>query len=169
MKVRELFRAGGPRVFSFEFFPPKSADEDRLLWRAIRELEPLRPSFVSVTYGAGGSTRERTRDIVVHIERDTGITAMAHLTCVGAAEDEIGAVVDRLAEGGIENIMALREVVRFSVRRNTGARSLRSFIEEICHEVMFDAPEKRGETIVIDAATARKRLERFDGVSARGT
>jgi ATP-dependent Clp protease ATP-binding subunit ClpX len=64
---------------------------------------------------------------------------------------------------------ALREVVRFSLRRNTGARSLRTFIEEICHEVMFDAPEKRGETIVIDAATARKRLERFDGVSARGT
>jgi ATP-dependent Clp protease ATP-binding subunit ClpX len=64
---------------------------------------------------------------------------------------------------------ALREVVRFSLRRNTGARSLRSFIEEICHEVMFDAPEKRGETIVIDAATARKRLERFDGVSSRGT
>ena len=62
---------------------------------------------------------------------------------------------------------ALREVVRFSQARNTGARSLRTFIEEICHEVMFEAPEKRGETIVIDAATARRRLERFDGISAR--
>ena len=64
---------------------------------------------------------------------------------------------------------ALREVVRFSLQRKTGARSLRAFIEEICHEVMFDAPEKRGETVVIDAAMARKRLERFDGASARGT
>jgi ATP-dependent Clp protease ATP-binding subunit ClpX len=64
---------------------------------------------------------------------------------------------------------ALREVVRFSLQRKTGARSLRTFIEEICHEVMFDAPEKRGETVVIDVAMARKRLERFDGVSARGT
>jgi len=74
----------------------------------VRELADLTPSFVSVTYGAGGSTRQKTLDIVQWIQREAHITAMAHLTCVGATQDEIGAVIDRLVEAGIENIMALR-------------------------------------------------------------
>jgi methylenetetrahydrofolate reductase (NADPH) len=107
MKIGELFRAGR-RLFSFEFFPPKTDAGAATLARTIHELADLQPAFVSVTYGAGGSTRDRTVELVTRIQRDDGITAMAHLTCVGANRDEIGAVIDRLVEGGIENIIALR-------------------------------------------------------------
>src|ERR1035438_1771188 len=93
---------------SFEFFPPKSEEAGAQLERTIAELSPLEPAFVSVTYGAGGSTREKTLEIVSRIRRQTGIEAMAHLTCVGATRDEIGAVVSRLAAAGVTNIMALR-------------------------------------------------------------
>lgn len=108
MKIAELFKTPGRRVFSFEFFPPKTDVGVTNLERTIRELSDLQPSFVSVTYGAGGSTRERTVDLVKWIEREARITAMAHLTCVGATKEEIGGVLDRLRGAGIENIMALR-------------------------------------------------------------
>jgi methylenetetrahydrofolate reductase (NADPH) len=108
MKIRDLFGRTDRRVFSFEFFPPKTDAGMATLERTIRELGELAPSFVSVTYGAGGSTRERTVEIVSRIQREAGICAMAHLTCVGAGRDEIGAVLDRLVGEGIENIMALR-------------------------------------------------------------
>jgi len=108
VKVRDLFTAGGKGVFSFEFSPPKTDAGLASLERTIRELSDLAPAFVSVTYGAGGSTRQKTLEIVQWIQRETRLTAMAHLTCVGAGEEEIGAVVDRLAAAGIENIMALR-------------------------------------------------------------
>jgi methylenetetrahydrofolate reductase (NADPH) len=108
MKIGELFKKPQSRVFSFEFFPPKTEAGQVTLERTIRELSDLAPSFVSVTYGAGGSTREKTVDIVQWIQREAHITAMAHLTCVGATRDEIGGVIDRLRAGGIENIMALR-------------------------------------------------------------
>jgi len=107
MKIRELFR-GDRRLFSFEFFPPKSEAGAATLERTIRDLADLQPAFVSVTYGAGGTTRDRTVELVTRIQREDGITAMAHLTCVGASRDEIGGVVDRLVDGGIENIIALR-------------------------------------------------------------
>jgi methylenetetrahydrofolate reductase (NADPH) len=93
---------------SFEFFPPKSDEAAAQLERTIAELSPLAPAFVSVTYGAGGSTREKTLEIVSRIRRQTGIEAMAHLTCVGATRDEIGAVIDRLSAAGVTNILALR-------------------------------------------------------------
>jgi methylenetetrahydrofolate reductase (NADPH) len=108
MKIRDLFGRPERRVFSFEFFPPKTDAGMETLQRTIRELGELAPAFVSVTYGAGGSTRERTVEIVTRIQRETGICAMAHLTCVGAGRDEIGAVLDRLVGEGVENIMALR-------------------------------------------------------------
>lgn len=108
MKIRELFQTPGRRVFSFEFFPPKTDQGVINLERTIRELSDLEPAFVSVTYGAGGSTREKTVDLVQWIQREARITAMAHLTCVGATKDEIGGVLDRLTGAGIENIMALR-------------------------------------------------------------
>ncbi len=95
-------------VFSFEFFPPKSDEAAKQLERTIAELVPLEPSFVSVTYGAGGTTREKTIDIVSHIKRNTGIEAMAHLTCVGATRDDLKNVLDRLVEAGVENVLALR-------------------------------------------------------------
>ncbi len=93
---------------SFEFFPPKSDEAAAQLETTIAELSPLAPAFVSVTYGAGGSTREKTLEIVSRVRRQTGIEAMAHLTCVGATRDEIGAVVDRLSAAGVTNILALR-------------------------------------------------------------
>jgi methylenetetrahydrofolate reductase (NADPH) len=107
VKIRDVFKSGR-KVFSFEFFPPKTEAGASSLERTIRDLADLSPSFVSVTYGAGGSTREKTLDLVQWIEREARLTAMAHLTCVGANEAEIGGVVDRVARAGIENIMALR-------------------------------------------------------------
>ena len=108
MKISDLFRDKNRRLFSFEFFPPKTEAGEQALERTIRELAELAPAFVSVTYGAGGSTRAKTVDLVQWIEREARLTAMAHLTCVGASQDEIGGVLDRLVDGGIENVMALR-------------------------------------------------------------
>lgn len=107
MKISSLFGRGGP-VVSFEFFPPKTDEGVESLYRTVEELRPCRPSFVSVTYGAGGSTRDRTLELVSRIQRDLGITTMAHLTCVGSTRDEIGDVVRRLMDSGIQNILALR-------------------------------------------------------------
>jgi methylenetetrahydrofolate reductase (NADPH) len=95
-------------VFSFEFFPPKTPKGETALLRSLELLAPLRPDFVSVTYGAGGSTRERTLEIVSRIKREFGIEAMAHLTCVGSTKEDLAAVIDRIGEAGIENILALR-------------------------------------------------------------
>lgn len=107
MLIRDLLASGPPSI-SFEFFPPKSDEAGAQLQRTIAELAELKPSFVSVTYGAGGSTREKTLEIVSSIKRDTGIEAMAHLTCVGSTREEIAAVVARLVDAGVENILALR-------------------------------------------------------------
>jgi methylenetetrahydrofolate reductase (NADPH) len=107
MKIRDLFDRGR-KLFSFEFFPPRTDDGVEKLRRTIHELRDLEPAYVSVTYGAGGSTRERTIELVTRIQREERLTAMAHLTCVGAGRDEIGAVVDRLVAGGIENVIPLR-------------------------------------------------------------
>jgi methylenetetrahydrofolate reductase (NADPH) len=95
-------------VFSFEFFPPKSEAGEARLWSGLEQLADLDPDFVSVTYGAGGSTRSRTIELVGRIKRELGIEAMAHLTCVGASRDELASVVDRLGELGVKNILALR-------------------------------------------------------------
>jgi methylenetetrahydrofolate reductase (NADPH) len=104
-KIRDLLAAGP--TYSFEFFPPKTDEAARDLEKTIGELQPLEPSFVSVTYGAGGSTRDRTRDIVVHIQRDTGITAMAHLTCIAHTRGQLADLLAEYREAGIENILAL--------------------------------------------------------------
>src|SRR5437588_4950167 len=95
------------RTFSFEFFPPKTDGAQLTLGRTIAELEPLQPSFVSVTYGAGGSTRDRTHDIVAWVRRETSITPMAHLTCQGHTRDEIAEILESYRTAGIENILAL--------------------------------------------------------------
>jgi methylenetetrahydrofolate reductase (NADPH) len=105
--VRELLAAGGPS-FSFEFFPPKTDEGEARLWRAIRELEPLQPTFASVTYGAGGSTRDRTIRITKRIAAETSITPVAHLTCVGASRDQLRATIRQIAAAGIRNVLALR-------------------------------------------------------------
>jgi methylenetetrahydrofolate reductase (NADPH) len=105
--VRDCFLTGTP-TFSFEFFPPKNREDDRLLWTTIRELESLRPDFVSVTYGAGGATRDHTIEITERIASDTTLLPVAHLTAVGHSISEIRAIVGRLADAGISNVLALR-------------------------------------------------------------
>jgi methylenetetrahydrofolate reductase (NADPH) len=100
--------AHGQRSFSFEFFPPKDAAGEEVLWRSISELEALQPTFVSVTYGAGGSTRDRTIEITGRIARETSMTPMAHLTCVGHTVAELDAILDALASAGVQNVLALR-------------------------------------------------------------
>lgn len=104
-RINDLLAAG--RTFSFEFFPPKTDAAQLSLGRTIAELEVLRPAFVSVTYGAGGSTRERTRDLVVWMRRETNISPMAHLTCVGHTRADIDAILDTYQSAGVENILAL--------------------------------------------------------------
>jgi methylenetetrahydrofolate reductase (NADPH) len=101
------FDAGPPRV-SFEFFPPKTAEMETRLWEVVKRLEPLAPRFVSVTYGAGGSTRERTHATVRRIRRETQLEPAAHLTCVAATRDEIDAVAQDYWQAGIRHIVALR-------------------------------------------------------------
>ena len=98
--------AGG-RTLSFEFFPPRTPEAEAQLERTLVELEPLGPSYVSVTYGAGGSTRDRTHELVVRINRDTSMTAMAHLTCAAHTRAELADVVTRYRDAGVENILAL--------------------------------------------------------------
>ena len=108
MRISELFQAGHDPVFSVEFFPPKTDQGHRSLLTTIAELKALAPDFVSVTYGAGGSTRDRTLELVSYVKHDVGIEAMAHLTCVGASKAEIDTVLNRLEAAGIENVIALR-------------------------------------------------------------
>lgn len=93
---------------SFEFFPPRTADMEEALWRSIRRLEPLHPEFVSVTYGAGGSTRERTHATVKRIVQETSLIPAAHVTCVGAAREEIDEVIRAYWQAGIRHVVALR-------------------------------------------------------------
>lgn len=95
-------------TISFEFFPPKTEKMEAALWRAVEGLAPLAPSFVSVTYGAGGSTRERTHGTVARLVRETALKPAAHLTCVAATRDEVDAVIHAYAEAGVRHIVALR-------------------------------------------------------------
>jgi methylenetetrahydrofolate reductase (NADPH) len=105
-RISDLLSEG--RCFSFEFFPPKTDEAEAQLQRTLLELAPLRPSFVSITYGAGGTTRERTHDLVVDILRSTHMTPMAHLCCAGHGEDELRVILGRYRDEGVENILALR-------------------------------------------------------------
>jgi methylenetetrahydrofolate reductase (NADPH) len=107
MKIQELFHKGKP-VFSFEFFPPKDDAGVISLMETVRSLQDLQPSFVSVTYGAGGSTRRKTIEITKRIKHELGIEAMSHLTCVGHSRDEISAILGEIEAAAIENIMTLR-------------------------------------------------------------
>ena len=107
MRIDRLFNLGLPTL-SFEFFPPKTEAGFAQLYQTIDELHPLKPTYVSVTYGAGGSTRQKTVDLVERIQTELKIRSMAHLTCVGHTRDEIGEILDALWKADIRNILALR-------------------------------------------------------------
>lgn len=107
MKIRNRLNPSSP-CFSFEFFPPKTDEGVKNLLHALSDLAPLDPGFVSVTYGAGGSTRTRTLELVTRIKQSSGIEAMAHLTCVGHTRDELRGILDQLALAKVENVLVLR-------------------------------------------------------------
>jgi methylenetetrahydrofolate reductase (NADPH) len=107
MRIVEKLGGSSPAI-SFEFFPPKDQEGVDRLFATVAELAPFAPAYVSVTYGAGGSTRQLTVDLVGRIQREVGIEAMAHLTCVGATQAELGGVLDQLEEKGVQNVIALR-------------------------------------------------------------
>lgn len=106
MRIGDLY--GGDRpIFSFEFFPPKTDKGFISLRRTIAELKQLNPDFVSVTWGAGGSTRSKTVELVIEIQQNIGITSMAHLSCIGSTRDQLAETLDRLSSAGIDNVLAL--------------------------------------------------------------
>ncbi len=107
LRLRDHTREKAPQV-SFEFFPPKTAEMEEKLWQSIEKLAPLHPAFVSVTYGAGGSTRERTHATISRILKETNLKPAAHLTCVGASREEIDAIARNYWELGVKHIVALR-------------------------------------------------------------
>jgi methylenetetrahydrofolate reductase (NADPH) len=107
MKIKDLFHKERP-IFSFEFFPPKSEDAERSLYKAIERLKPLHPSFISVTCGAMGTNREKTAELAFDIKHKLGTESMAHVTCVALDRDEIHALLRELKEKNIKNILALR-------------------------------------------------------------
>ena len=106
MHIQDILAQGAPTL-SFEFFPPKSAEASEALYETIAELEAYEPSFVSVTYGAGGSTRELTHDLVVRLKHSTTLDPIPHLTCVCHQEEDIRSILERYAEKGVSNILAL--------------------------------------------------------------
>ena len=107
MRIADLYAKNEP-VFSFEFFPPKTEKGFRSLYQTIATLRSLEPGFVSVTMGAGGSTREKTVDLVIEIEKELGITAMTHLPCVGFERSDVAHILDTLARERLQNVLALR-------------------------------------------------------------
>ena len=108
MLVKEILESATKPVFSFEFFPPKKTADWEKLFHTISELIPFNPSYVSVTYGAGGSTRSRTHDLVTKIQRETGLTVVSHLTCICSGKEEIAHILDDYSKHGITNVLALR-------------------------------------------------------------
>ncbi|CAB4938676.1 unannotated protein [freshwater metagenome] len=108
MRIDDILRQGPDPVFSFEFFPPRTPEGEANLYEAIAKLAPMDPAYVSVTYGAGGSTAGKTLEIASTIRERHGIEAMAHFTCVGATVDELRATLDEMRELGFENVLALR-------------------------------------------------------------
>src|SRR3954463_16299797 len=108
MRIDEAYATATGPVFSFEFFPPKTPEGEENLYRALGELRELEPAFVSVTYGAGGSTRDKTIEIVRRIKEEHGLEAMAHFTCVGAPTEDLRETLDQMVAVGIDNVLALR-------------------------------------------------------------
>jgi methylenetetrahydrofolate reductase (NADPH) len=145
MHIHDIF-AQHPTTFSFEFFPPKTDAAAEELFASIARLQELKPSFVSVTYGAGGSTRERTHDLVVRIERDTNLTAVSHLTCVCHSLAEMEAILDRYTASGVENILALSGDVPKTMPAHDRAKDCFRYAEQLVRFVRErpNRPKPRG-------------------------
>jgi len=139
MRIDEILSGAGP-VFSFEFFPPKTHAGEENLRAALGELRALEPSFVSVTYGAGGSTREKTIEIVKRINEQYGLEAMAHFTCVGATERELRATLDEMASSQIENVLALRGDPPAGEERWTKTQGGLEYSRELVELIAADYP-----------------------------
>jgi len=107
LKLSDILARQGPHI-SCEFFPPRTDKGEENLWNCLQELKAIHPAYVSVTYGAGGSTQERTKRVVERIKKETALEPVAHLTCVGSTREELGALLDEYSAAGIENILALR-------------------------------------------------------------
>src|SRR5436305_14232727 len=145
MHIQDIF-AQHRTTFSFEFFPPKTDAAAEDLFRTVANLEELCPSFVSVTYGAGGSTRERTSDLVVRIERETNLTAVSHLTCVCHSLAEMESILDRYAASGVENVLALSGDIPKTMPEHDRSRDCFRYAEELVKFIRSraNAPRPRG-------------------------
>jgi methylenetetrahydrofolate reductase (NADPH) len=108
MRIDDMIAASEEPLFSFELFPPKDAEGEHSLFEALAALRPLDPSFVSVTWGAGGSTRTRTLDVIKRVREELDLETMAHFTCVGSTVDDLRSVLDEIREAGVDNVLALR-------------------------------------------------------------
>jgi methylenetetrahydrofolate reductase (NADPH) len=141
MRIDELLAARDRPLFSFEFFPPKSPAGEANLQTALRELQPLAPDYVSVTYGAGGTTRETTIEIVSSLKAEFGIEAMAHFTCVNATRDELRVTLDRMRDAGVENVLALRGDPPAGQERWTKTDGGLEFSRELVELIRSEYPE----------------------------
>ena len=141
MRIDDLLAAQERPLFSFEFFPPKTPEGETNLHRALRELEPLAPDYVSVTYGAGGTTRETTIDIVTTLKEQFGIEAMAHFTCVNATRDDLRGTLDRMRDAGVENVLALRGDPPKGQERWTPTEGGLEFSRELVELIRAEYPE----------------------------
>jgi methylenetetrahydrofolate reductase (NADPH) len=170
MSIQELVSDTRPISVSFEFSPPKTAEAEESLWKAIRRLEPLAPSFVSVTYGAGGSTRERTHATVKRMVDETSLKPAAHLTCVGHPRHEIDEIVENYWQNGIRHIVALRgdmpEMLGPYRAHNSGYNSTPALIEGIRKIAPFEVsvsfyPEKHPDSPSLnhDVALLKRKVD----------
>jgi methylenetetrahydrofolate reductase (NADPH) len=153
MHIKDIL-AQHSTTFSFEFFPPKTPEAAEALYQSIVELEGLRPSFVSVTYGAGGSTREVTHDLVVRLKTETKMDPVPHLTCVCHSEAEINAILERYAKAGVSNILALGgDIPRTMPNHDRGKDAFRYASQLVAHIKKFNErglhPDPRGFGICV--------------------
>lgn len=162
MRIDQIIENADRPVFSFEFFPPKTEDGEANLQRALAELQALQPDFVSVTYGAGGSTRGKTIEIIRQIKDEHGLEAMAHFTCVNATTDDLRSVLDEMRATGIDNVLALRGDPPQGQERWTktegGLEYSRELIELIGDEYDFAIGAAAFPEVHIDAEDAESDL-----------
>src|SRR4051812_38368426 len=145
MHIQDILREH-PTTFSFEFFPPKTDAASEELFANIAELQALRPSFVSVTYGAGGSTRDRTHALILRIQKETNLTAVSHLTCVCHTREQLEAILDLSAAWGVENTLALGGAPPQSLKDYDRSRDAFCYAEGLVTFIKgrTNAPDPRG-------------------------